>query len=159
MRDPWPYSLEGQPSGQGTARETKAPRYHTRSIFFKKKAPTKKKNLLRSGHRATTGALVLIRGGGGGGGWGFLRFNRHFLVLEKPFSDVYVMGGAGGRQKKFSRQRGRVREFWPTFRNWGGSRQGFHPFWVRCSGFQPRNPLRLWNWGKSRPKMDSAPSK
>ena len=36
------------------------------------------------------------------------------------------------------------------------SEQDFDPIRVISSGFEPRNPVILWNWGRPRPGMDSA---
>ena len=58
-------------------------------------------------------------------------------------------GGVGGHKKKlFGRPHGRVRVFWPVFRNSEGSGQDFDPFWVISSSFQPRTPIIPWNHGR-----------
>jgi hypothetical protein len=80
-------------------------------------------------------------------------------ALEKGFSGMY--GSWRGRWPPKKVIQGPIssgQRFLAHFEGFSAARILTHvgPYF---SGFQPRAPLKAWNWGKPRPEMDSAPSK
>ena len=77
-------------------------------------------------------------------------------ALKKGYPDMYGPWEPDGSKKGYWARTGNSLGFSADSHPAGPD---FHPFSATFSDFQPRTPVKGWNWGKLSPEMDSAPSK